>query len=353
MASSLSRARAVARGARFIGDAACLGGGLPILAAAIREKHYQDAVEISAALTPVLWERLLTVCERLNVPNASVVAFIYSSPHVQAECLASAGDQCTIRFSSAMLDLLKEDEFEFVIGHEIGHFLLDHQPIQGGHLNAQMFLQQRSREISADRLGLLACGSLETALRALMKTVSGLTERHLRFDVAAFIAQLRKIEGLAPDWSGSTHPSIVIRARALLWLSMTRFLGIEPDNWSAEEKALLDQRVERDLQRFVDGALKKQIEETKRDLLLWTITYEITQTGSFSKTLQLKMRRMFDDDTIDRLISFLGGLKHDELEEVIYAKLSATRAQLESLIPQTFESELGEIRSIIEAELNP
>jgi hypothetical protein len=353
MGSSLSRARIYAQKVRFVGDAACLGGGLPILAAAIREKHYQDAVEISAALTPVLWERLLTVCERLNIPNASVVAFIYSSPHVQAECLASAGDQCTVRFSSAMLDLLREDEFEFVIGHEIGHFLLDHQPIHSSHLNAQLFVQQRSREISADRLGLLACGSLETALRALMKTVSGLTERHLRFDVAAFIAQLRKIEGLAPDWSESTHPSIIIRAKALLWLSMTGFLGNEPDNWSSEEKALLDQRVERDLQRFVDGAIKKQIEETKRDLFLWMMTYEITQTGSFSKNLQLRMRRIFDDDTVDRLLSFVGGLGVGELDEVIYAKVGSTRAQLESLIPQTFEAELGKIRSRIEAELSP
>ena len=347
----LSRARAYAQRIRFSGDLPHVHVQFSNITAEVREKHYQDAIEISAALTPHLWKRLTTVCERLHLPTAMVVAFVYSSPNVQAECLATGRSQCTVRVSSAMLDLLTEEEFEFVIGHEIGHFLLDHQPITVHQLSPQGFVQQRSQEISADRLGLFACASLETALRALMKTVSGLTEKHLRFDVSAFISQLKKIESVTPDWSGSTHPSIVMRAKALLWLSLTEFLGKEAESWSAEQMAVLDRRVERDLQRFVDGAIKVRIDEAKKDLLLWMMTYEILQSGAFAKHLQLRMRQIFNEDTIDRLLTFIGGLSRSELDEVIHEKVRTTRTRLEGLIPQTFESELSGIRSKIEAEL--
>jgi hypothetical protein len=273
MVETLSLARANAQSLRF-------GGDLPHFGAlfqnsgdeALEAGHYHDSIEISAALTPGLWKRLKSVCERLRVPTEAAVAFIYSSPNIQAECLATRGSRCTVRVSSALIDLLTEEEFEFVIGHEIGHFLLGHQSIMGHELSPESFVQQRSQEISADRMGLLACASLETALRALMKTASGLTERHLRFDVAAFIAQLRKVDNAASDWSASTHPSIIIRAKALLWLSLTGFLGKEVGEWSTEKKAVLDQRVERDLRRFIDGAIKTKIDETKRDLLLWMMT---------------------------------------------------------------------------------
>jgi hypothetical protein len=351
MDSLLSQARAHAEKFRFSGDVSHSAVELTDTSETAREKHYQDAVEICAALTPALWKRLLAVCERLYLPSSSLTAFIYSSPHLQAQCLFEVRNHCTLRISSAMLNLLSDVEFEFVVGHEIGHFLLKHQPVRTTQSTPDVFVQMRSQEISADRLGLLACGSLETAMRALIKTVSGLTERHLRFDVSAFIAQLRKIELSTPDWSGSTHPSIVIRAKALLWFSLAGLLGYGKAH-VVEEMSLLDKRVERDLQRYVDGAIKKQIEETKTDLLLWMMTYEITQLGTFSKLRQAKVRKMFDDDTVASLLGFLDGLRRSELDEVIHQRVSATRAQLEALIPDTFELELSKIRMKIEQELN-
>lgn len=263
----------------------------------------------------------------------------------------TSSEYCTVRFSSALLDLLSEEEFEFVIGHEIAHFLLSHHAVLSGKLNAEIFVQQRSQEISADRLGLIACRSLETALRALMKTVSGLTEKHLRFDVAAFISQLRKIDNSSIDWSGSTHPSIVIRAKALLWLSLTEFLDKSPPSLSAEQRSTLDARVERDLQRFVDGAIKKQIEDAKRDVFLWMMTYEVLQTGAFSRHLQDKMRNIFGGETVDKLVVFIGGLSRSELDAVIYEKLVAARVFLEGLMPQQFNQEIENIRSRVATEI--
>jgi hypothetical protein len=349
MAESLSRARTYAQKIRYSGDVPHTDNELSD-GAEIREKHYQDALEISPALTPALWRRLEAVCERLYMPTQSVAALIYSAPTVQGESF-TGGDQCIARFSSALVNLLTEEEFEFVIGHEIAHFLLGHRPITTDRLNPEIFAQQRSQEISADRLGLLACGSLNTALHALMKTVSGLTGEHLRFDVAAFVSQLRKIEGTTPDWSASTHPSILIRAKALLWLSLTEILSKEPEDSFADQIAVLDQRIDRDLRRFVDGAIRKQIEELKSDLFLWMMTYEVVQLGKFSQSLQSRMKQLFDSETVDHLIGFVNGQTRDELDAAVFEKVSSTRIQLESLIPKRFESELAEIRSRIAVEM--
>ena len=105
--------------------------------------------------------------------------------------------------------------------------------------------------------------------------------------------------------------------------------------------------MENDLRRFIDGSIKKQIEEAKSDLLMWIMTYEIIQSGAFTKRLQLRMGQLFDDDTMDRLRLFVGGLTRSEGDSVIYEKVRSSRARLESLIPQTFEYEVNEIQSKI------
>jgi hypothetical protein len=307
-----------------------------------REQFYQDAIEISPLVTPKLWDHFCFVCGRLELPLESVSPFIYSSKDVQAECFASPARQCVLRFSSGLIDLLDEEEFEFVIGHELGHFLLDHHQANV-HFNSaspEYFRQRRAQEISVDRLGLLSCGSLDVALRALMKTVSGLTERHLRFDVGAFISQLRKIENPKSDFSNSTHPSIVIRAKALLWFSLSDYFQKMPRQSSSDGLRKIDERIERDLHKFVDGAVRQKIAGLNEELLLWTVTLEVTRVGMFSVVVQDAMRNRFGEDTVQRLRSFLAGLSRGEAEATIFEKLKTARSDLEVLIPRGFMAKL-------------
>jgi hypothetical protein len=238
--------------------------------------------------------------------------------------------------------LLDEEEFEFVIGHELGHFLLDHHAVikNIGQPNFEYFRQRRSQEISVDRIGLVPCVSLDTAVRALMKTVSGLTERHLRFDVTAFIAQLRKIEASTPDWSGSTHPSILIRAKALLWFSLSDYFLRGERFYSRDQMLKIDDRIERDLHKFVDGALMSKISKVKEDVLLWMVTLEIVRTRTFSIAAQAVIQNRFGEDTLTKLRSFLNGLPSSGAEAVIFDKLRFARAELESLVPRGFMVEI-------------
>ena len=347
MAEDLTLARKNAERLRFIGDVDWDGvpkifDGLPDAL----EHFYQDAIEISPLITPNLWERFCIVCDRLHLPISAVSLFVYSSKDIQGECYTRGSDHCVLRFSSGLIDLLDEEEFEFVIGHELGHFLLEHHAVnKNSQSSLEFFRQRRSQEISVDRIGLISCTSLDTALRALMKTVSGLTERHLRFDVAAFIAQLRKIETSTPDWSRSTHPSILIRAKALLWFSLSDYCLRGERFYSRDQMLTIDDRIERDLRKFVDGALMSRIASVKQDVLLWMVTLEIVRTSTFSLAAQAVVESRFGKDILNKLRSFLNGLPGGDAEGVIFDKLRTARAELEELMPRSFMVEIKTLES--------
>jgi hypothetical protein len=322
----------------------------------VRRASYEGAIEISPLLTPELYKRVFSACERLHVPADLVSPFIYSSPEIQGECYAG-GQGCIVRFSSGLVDLLDEDEFEFVVGHELGHFLLAHHAVnaQTTRGSFEYFRRRRAQEISCDRIGFLACPSLDAALRALMKTLSGLTSRHLRFDVLAFIAQLRKSEGASGHGLEVTHPSVLLRAKAILWFSLCDFGGLASDlSNSFDNLRLVDERVERDLARFVDGAMREQIARLKEDLLLWMTANEIVQLGVFSADVQSRMRRRFEDELVDKLKSFLSSLSKASAEKEVFQKMLAVRSELESIIPdrivETISTLNEEVRGILQRE---
>ena len=299
---------------------------------------------ISPAVTPALAECLAEVCCRLHLPNNSVHAFVYASSEIQGECFAGNTQECILRFSSTLVDLLDEYEFMFVAGHEIGHFLLGHGMSKAGAStdSLESKIQQRAQEISSDRIGLISCQSLDVAIRAMMKTVSGLTGEHLRFDVGAFLRQLDAT--LETDaYSMSTHPSIFIRCRALLWFSLNRDFRYGEDIFRNEELLLLDQRIRKDVDKFIDGPIRKIIKEAKDNLLLWVIANHVVEDGFLDKKEQQLIARLAGDKNLESLKIFLSDMPSSEVQDVVYQKLSAAREDLERMIPTRFELEYREI----------
>ena len=83
-----------------------------------------------------------------------------------------------------------------------------------------MYRWSRATELSADRVGLLCCGQLETAVTALFKTLSGLSRINIDRILSSFRTQydilkqyMEKLSD-AQSWIG-THPMIPIRFKAL------------------------------------------------------------------------------------------------------------------------------------------
>ena len=356
MADSLTPSRKLAEQIRFSGDTLRSGSeGNVARTESIASVFFQNELAITQEVTPALSEQLILVCDNLQIPRLQIDAFVYASSELQATCYATSTSKCVIRFSSALVDLLDAQEFSFVCGHELGHFLLAHGVVkmESRGSSIEYLMQQRAQEVSVDRIGLIACGSLDVAIRALMKTVSGLSSEHLRFDIGTFISQLRKPETLSGHGShNASHPSILIRCRALLWFSLNDFFTKSTKTFSQKQLNQLDDRIQKDLSTYVDGPAHKQIEESKTDLAMWMAVYEIVENGIFEKSEQAVISEMFGVDTLNRLISFLQEIPVSEVHDTIYERVKSTRESLEGLIPESFEAEVREIQKKVSSNLS-
>lgn len=339
MARTLENARASAERVRFSPDRNRHHNyGDSSRAAHVRDAFYKTGLLITDRTTPALSRSFDAVCDRLCLPRESVEAFVYSSPEVQAECFSGSLDQCTVRFSSSLVNLLNEAEFTFVVGHELGHFLFGHGGVQ--HRDARSiehFMQLRFQEISVDRLGLVACSDLKTAVQAMIKTVSGLDSRHLRYNAGQFISQLSSLSDPSQgDSLGSTHPSMFMRCRALLWFSMDTQLSGYPDMVSRDRIDALDKRVAADFSKYVDGPAERRIEQTKRDLEMWLAASLMVADGRLAKSEQEAFSEWFGTELLEKLVNFLSGLDRLEVDDAIFERVRAAREELEGVIPDRF-----------------
>lgn len=344
MQHDLSHAKKFAAQVRFSDDSST--GQSPDnrnQASRLRDLFYTNELLISESVTPGLYEGLCAVIKRLSVPADALDAFVYASSEINAQCFLGDSNKCIIRFSSALIDILDRNEFEFVAGHEIGHFLYSHSPAsdRSESSSIEYYIQQRAQEISADRLGLIGCESLSVAIKALIKTVSGLNNSHLRFDVGSFLSQLQNFSGEALWNQYATHPSMLVRCRALLWFSLNDAYNLKLSNYSHEDIFKLDRKIKNDMDKYVDFSAKNLISEAKANLSMWMAAFEIVQKDKFSKSDQDKFKKEFGQETLDSLINYLKSLPHTDVEKSVFGKVEDARKKLEHLIPKGFEKEVG------------
>lgn len=328
MAASLSEARELASFVRLPEDKPSADSSAISLKG--REVHkdamLRHGVLISQSVTPVLEGRLIEVCGALKMPRESVAAFVYNSAEIQADCLIDSQDTCVLRFTSGLVNLMDEHEFKFVVGHEIGHFLLGHgvcsQYLSEG--SAEDYMVRRARELSADRIGNLAISSLDESIQAIIKMASGLNEQFLRFDVSSFMSQTDLISDPSKGESkSSTHPSMLIRCRSLLWFSMS-IRSMSDLNKSNESKIQeINSRITKDLTKFVDGQVRMQRAEIENDITLWKTASLIFHSGSFSKDIQGRVSKSLGSEILKSLKGFFELYSRDELPDEISRKLDA------------------------------
>lgn len=316
----------------------------------LRNSYSQDYVHISDLLTPQISSNLQKALNNLNVPSDAVQAFIYSSPEIQAACYPYEDIECILCISSALVDLLSEEEIMFVVGHELGHFLLGHtiSVYQQNHASPELLMLQRAQEISADRMGLMACQSLDIALRALMKTASGLTAKHLRFDVRAFIAQLKNVDQDNLLYNRSSHPSIVVRSKSLLWFSLSEIYNGNTSPSLSSNKLSLDEKITRDLDRYINGPVREEIDSAERDLELWLSIQEITLQKSFSKKYQAIFKNKFGEKMLNKTKSFLSDLSDSGATDEVANKVRVAKDKLEFLAPISFAEKYTSIVSRVD-----
>ena len=141
------------------------------------------SIKITKDIMPKVHNCIEEVFKKLKIENQ--FNFFVTSDNIQANAacsLMSLSSKPDIILTSKLIELLNEKELMFVIGHEVAHYVYQHSiyPNPNSEENEITKLNilnlSRAAEISADRIGFLACGDLESSLRANLKLASGLTE---------------------------------------------------------------------------------------------------------------------------------------------------------------------------------
>ena len=178
---------------------------------------------------------------------------IYQAAGAENAVMHTVPSPVLIEVQGRMLSLLDDDTLAALLGHELGHYLAhgDDNPQRGPALASMVILHSTDApenlfgaaqrmsmacELTADRVGLIACTGLDAALRLEMVTVTGLAAETLTWDTTAYLTQSRELmEATLAEGAtamGVSHPEHSLRTWALWLFSETdayqRITGLGP-----------------------------------------------------------------------------------------------------------------------------
>jgi hypothetical protein len=292
-----------------------------------------NALRINENMVPQI-HKIITASRQSAVVAAEVHAFVYPSHEVQASVSREPNGSVLLAISSSAVTMLSREELRFVIGHEMGHVAFDHidMPV---HLvpdepNEDYLEMQRAAEISADRVGYLQVRSLDVAVSAMAKMASGLDARHLEFNPASFIRQVRDLK-LHPaiGVAYSSHPPLPIRARALIGLEATEILERQGSQ-ELQRLAELDVQIERDLLLASYGHGGPS---SARDLGFWKTVKVFLQDGNLSKKEQDWVSDNFGATKLHSLKQLLGAQDQSEVLRGIEEKIEMHEGAMTNASP--------------------
>jgi Zn-dependent protease with chaperone function len=208
-----------------------------------------------------IYDRYTRLATILSVPQIPDL-FIMNSPEVNAYAMGI--ERYTIRVTSALVDIMTDEELDAILAHELGHVKCDHMkymtmawmlqelggfaaafiPIPGvGEaflLGVQLSLMEwyRKAEFSCDRAALLAVQDIEPVQRALGKLAGFSHEKKLPINIDALVSQANDYDDIGASsilekalklyvLMDQTHPYPVIRVREIgEWATSSEFKSI-------------------------------------------------------------------------------------------------------------------------------
>ena len=256
---------------------------------ATRQHLLAGAVRIDARILPELASVFRDITARAMM-HKPLEAYVHASTEINA-AVVPTGARNMVLLTSGAVERLTTRELDFVIGHELGHAVYGHSDIPIGpvmsdspglrpHQAMQLMAWHRMAEISADRAGLLCCGSLEVAASAMFKTLSGLSAKNLQIDPQEFAGQWDELavevcrEASSEHWL-ATHPFPPLRMKALLsFCHADTAKRLIPEAVGGTPVSRVDQEIDR-LLAMMDPLAREQTgkegrgDPLLRDFLLW------------------------------------------------------------------------------------
>lgn len=317
-----------------------------------KKHNLANGVRAISSLVPGVADAASTVHSRLSLDRALDV-FICNSPDIQAFSLAGRPDgPIVIGLTSGLINIMPHDELLFVLGHEVGHNVLEHHryPSPGtgnndlGMLNTLSL--HRAAEISSDRVGFLACEDRDSSWRSLLRIASGLSDQHLRFDFAGYLDQFRELRDLGGTSSElmSTHPIAAVRMRALMWFEMSetfsRYHG-KNTGWAIDQETM-DQRIEKDLATVCGFRLHEINDRALQQAYTWGILAILVADLRISKAEQAVVAKVLGEEEAAKAIAFA----REHGPEAILSKLEGCLQEIHTMPREPKEALLGKLQDV-------
>ncbi len=274
------------------------------------------SIRVEKEIFPTVGNAIEKVFKRLDLENE--FNFFVTADNFQANAACSlmpSASKPDIIITSKLIELLSEEELQFIIGHEVAHYYYQHslypnlETASETHLKLNILNLNRSAEISADRVGFIASGSLEKSLRASLKLASGLSEKHLKFSFSTYLDQLREIESIGKSQSElwSTHPSFLIRIQALIWFSMSKEYHeyFDTKKKGVYDLKIIDSKIEKTIKKVVGDELENTNKTIYDRARLFGSLKLFLIDNKFSKEEQVKFADLVGKEKARKAIGWL------------------------------------------------
>ena len=284
----------------------------------MKNSFLMNHLPVNKSLTPSIYNSVENCLSILGLDNSkhSTSIFIYQHHEINAKCFTGFEGNIIILLSSTLIKFLKGCELKFVIGHELGHYLF-HRRVHKSTNSLEHFMLYRAQEITADRIGLLCCQSLDSAIQAIIKMLSGLDENYLVFNINSILTEYKNVDilNIPLEEMYATHPPLPIRARALLWFSMGEiYLNLTgKDAAKCLSKTSIDNKVKNDLEKYLNSKCLDQIEKNKEDFTFWVLSLIFLEDYQFNKQEQAVMSKLFGSEKLEKLKSFISSSSPEEV----------------------------------------
>jgi len=312
------------------------------------------SVRVTKEIFPNINSAIENVFKRLKIENN--LNFFVTANHFQTQASCSAmplGDSAEIILTSKLIELLNGEELESVIAHEVAHFYYQHAlyPQPNSSMNRVETLNllnfSRAAEISADRIGFIGCGSLESSLRAMLKITSGLSDKHLKFNFSNYLDQLRELKEIKGDKNlmYSTHPNFLNRMQALIWFSMSNEYNqdLNSNKKGSLDLKTVDQKIDESIKKVIGDEVDYSNKDVVSRTLMWGSIEIFLSDKKFSKKEQELFKKNFGDKRTQSMLSFMKMANPKSIQ----AKIDNTFKEASTLLKKDKENIVNELSKLI------
>ena len=201
-----------------------------------------SSVMIHEAQSPRVFSIVKRACAALEIPMPLI--FVREELQVPVAALGF-GEPYSLVISSDYIDHFEDDEFAFIVGRQLGHIAAGHARFNSllsanGNENAIVALifgpWLRACELTCDKVGLLVCGSVDAAARAI--AVASFKHFGRKVDIELFAAQGREIASdnilRWGEWLGAEPYATRRIAEMRAWAQTHQFATLE--EWFLRER---------------------------------------------------------------------------------------------------------------------